>query len=165
MRFHSAVILTMALGAAVPDPAAAQHLTAPDRRQVEAELVEFMQAVASAMRSADAEQILSLYGRPDVFVNIEDGEVVPYERMAAEVREFTARVSGIDVRWVGEPRFVILDRDAAVIYGFHHFAGAEGFPAHTGVWTGVVQRIEGRWRIVHAHGSDASPQAAPSSPP
>lgn len=149
-------VIAMAIVLAASPPATGQPLSAEEREAIEQELATFMRSVEAAMRSANADQILDLYGRPDVFVNIEDGRIVPYERMAAAVREFTTRVSDIEVRWVGTPRYVILNRDAAVLYGFHHFAGAGGQPAHTGVWTGVLQRIDGRWRIVHAHGSDAA---------
>jgi hypothetical protein len=134
--------------------AGAQELTSSHRAALADSLQQFAQRVERAMQRANADSILALYGRPAEFVNIEEGEAESFERMAADIREFTRNVSASPVRWVGRPVIVILSVDAAILYGTHRFEGAAGIPAHTGIWTGVLQRINGQWRIVHSHSSD-----------
>jgi hypothetical protein len=122
-------------------------------------ITDVMYEMERALQRIDADSILSFYARTDEFVNIESGEIVPWARMAEQVRAYARRVTVNDVNWVSRPTVVVLNRDAAVVYGMHRFGGGGGFPAHIGLWTGVLQRIAGRWRIVHAHGSEAKPSA------
>ena len=134
--------------------AGAQQPTTRDTRAMEDTLQQFAIRVERAMQLANADSILTLYGRPDVFVNIEDGEPVPHARMEQEIRDYASDVASSPVRWLERPVVIVLNRDAAVLYGRHRFEGLPGIPAHTGIWTAVLQRIDGQWRIVHAHGSD-----------
>jgi ketosteroid isomerase-like protein len=115
--------------------------------------------MADLLRRRDAEGALSLYGDTARFVHVENGEVIPWERLSTMMRTYLATVDSNPVSIVGNPVVLVLNRTAAVVYLTHRFGGARG---HDGVWTGVLRRESEGWKIVHSHSSDRRPDTVPS---
>ena len=54
----------------------------------------------------------------------------------------------------GEPAVRVLGPDAAVLWGTYVVRGSAGLRVHT---TLVYARVDGEWKIVHGHSTDAPP--------
>jgi ketosteroid isomerase-like protein len=70
------------------------------------------------------------------------------------MRTYFATNTTNPVRVIGEPGVTLIDRNAAVVYVTHTTEGRADRAAHEGVWTGVLRREPGGWKIVHSHSSD-----------
>lgn len=117
--------------------------------------------MAEGLRRMDAPGVLALYGNPEQFVHIEDGQAIPWPRLSSMIREYFSTATSNPVEIVGRPGVVLLDRNHAVLY-VHHRIGSEGNrPGHEGMWTGVLRREPAGWKIVHSHSSDRTAPAAP----
>ena len=165
MRWRLAVGLSVGSAASLP----AQQLTRVEERALADTLVRFGREMVAAVRARNIERTLSFYGRPREFVQIENGVRVGWPELERRMREFMGAVKENRLEWIGDPSVLILGRDAAVLVGRHAFSGidAQGrpIPAHCGEWTGVLQRIDGAWRVVHSHSSDAAPNASSAPRP
>jgi hypothetical protein len=95
----------------------------------------------------------------------ENGAFYPTrDSLLSVIRQFPAMYTAIEVAWDGEPRVTVLGTDAVVFSsGFRETlqpkTGA-ATKAH-GIWTGVYQRVNGRWSIVQAHESYVPDEPAP----
>src|SRR5262249_18708866 len=105
-------------------------------------------------RKLDANAVLSAYGRHEEYVHIEDGREIPWAQFSEGIRQYLETVKQNDIRWIGEPKVLIIGRDAAVVYGAHRFNDPTGQHSHSGEWSGVFQKIDGQWMLVHSHSSD-----------
>lgn len=119
------------------------------------DLEELVQKVLRDLRNRDADAALAIYGRQEEYVHIDNGRVVPWAQLEPQVRQYLANAKKNELYWVGTPNILRLGRDAAVVYGTHRFEGDGSRESHQGEWTGVFQRIEGQWKLVHSHSSDA----------
>jgi ketosteroid isomerase-like protein len=113
--------------------------------------------MAELLRVRDADGVIALYGDTARFVHVDNGEIVPWSRLAPMMRTFFATARENPITVVGEPGVVVMGRDHAVVVVVHR-AQRQGEAPHEGVWTGVLHRDGGKWRIVHSHSSDR-PQA------
>jgi ketosteroid isomerase-like protein len=118
------------------------------------DLQEQVQRVLRDLRNRDAEAALGIYGRRAEYVHIDNGKVVPWAQLEPQVRQYLANVKKNELYWVGTPKILKLEPNAAVVYGTHRFEGDGTRESHRGEWTGVFQRINGRWKLVHSHSSD-----------
>jgi hypothetical protein len=157
IRLFILATLTLAAGCSVGRNATSISLKAAH----EAALADSLRGHANMMferaRALDIEGTLALYGRPDEFVHVDGGRLVDWPTLEAAIRATFARLTNNSISWLGPPRVIVLNRDAAVIVGVHRFAGGAGQAAHDGVWTGVLERTTAGWRIVHSHSTDAPP--------
>lgn len=126
------------------------------RRQKENfdDLKEQVQQILRDLRNRDADAALRMYGRRAEYVHIDNGKVVSWAQLEPQVRKFLANVRKNELYWVGTPKIIKLGTHAAVVYGMHRFSGDGTREPHQGEWTGVFQRINGRWKLVHSHSSD-----------
>jgi len=133
-----------------------QDLSAERRQALADSLADQVLEMLQQLRNRDADAVLAAYGRPDEFVHIDNGNVVPWLELEREVRAYLQSVESNELYWEGTPSVVVLDANAAVVYGTHSFHHNEGGTreAHQGEWTGVFQRIDGQWKLVHSHSSD-----------
>lgn len=142
----------------------AQQLTPVEERALSDTLVRFGREMVAAVSARDIERTISFYGRAGQFAHIENGVRVAWPQLERQMREFMGAVKENRLEWIGDPSVLILGRDAAVLVGRHAFSGVDGqgrpIPAHCGEWTGVLQRIDGAWRLVHSHSSDTPPSAS-----
>ena len=68
-----------------------------------------------------------------------------------------ALAAAADTEWGmdwGEPAVRVLGPDAAVLWGTYTVRGSAGVRTHT---TLVYARVDGEWKIVHGHSTDAEP--------
>jgi ketosteroid isomerase-like protein len=156
--------LALALIAAGPVALQAQQLSPPHEPGLADTLVQFARDMVAAVRARDVARTVSFYGRPGEFVHIENGQVVRWRDLEQQMRSFMGSIKENRLEWVGAPRVLVLSRDAAVVFGRHSFSGIDGrgkaIRPHDGEWTGVLQRIGGRWKVVHSHSSDADQETA-----
>jgi hypothetical protein len=160
---HTAFVVALALSFSAT--ARAQDLTATHARALEDSLREFGVRMKDLLRARDTERVIALYGRPDTFVHLENGHIMTWPALESAMRTYFSSVRENDVDIVGAPVVQLLDRNHAVLYMTHRFtpsAGYAGRGGHEGVWTGVLERLDGKWRIVHSHSSDnPAPRASP----
>jgi hypothetical protein len=87
------------------------------------------------------------------------------DSLLSAVGHSTTMFTSLGLAWDGAPRITVLSPDAAVFSGTFHEAAqpASGGPAMNlhGIWTGVYQRVNGRWSIVQAHESWTPDQPEP----
>jgi len=153
MRNIPVLIAVVCLAAiAGAQPPAAQEATL-------AELRRHAQAMLATLRALDVDGALALYDQSPTFRHVDNGKVTAWPELERQMRQFLTTAKENHLRWEGEPTIILLGNDAAVVFGLHQFSGvtADGtvIPPHTGVWTGVLRRIGGKWKIVHSHSSDA----------
>ena len=137
---------------------AQSRLPAAHERALTDTLAGFVRRMGELLARRDADGATALYGRPQTLVHIENGVIIPWRELEPQMRQYLTTVSSNPVSIVGDPRVIVLGRDVAVVWAVHRFAGNATVPRHDGVWTAVLERREGRWRIVHSHGSDVPAQ-------
>jgi hypothetical protein len=155
---RAAILLGLA-GASPSSPALAQA-PVPARRAsgpLADSLRAFAHHMAALLRSRDAEGTLGLYGDTSAFVHVDNGRIIAWPELSANVRRYFSTASSNPVSVVGEPGVTVADADNAVLYVTHRFDSTGARPAHGGVWTGMLHRFPQGWRIVHSHSSDRSP--------
>jgi hypothetical protein len=120
-------------------------------QEVRAQADSFVAAIHQLNAQPYLDQLASneFYGENGAFYPTRDS-------LLSAVGHFTSMFKGIEVTWEGDPRITVLGPDAAVFsVAFREVnqptVGA-AMKAH-GVWTGVYQRVNGRWGIVQAHES------------
>jgi len=109
------------------------------------------------LRDRRANAVIALYGDTTHFVHVENGTVIPWSQLAPMVRTFLTTAKSNPVTAVGEPGVLMIDRNTAIVWAPHRFEASEGRPGHEGVWTGVLVRGRGGWKVVHSHSSDRRP--------
>ena len=114
----------------------------------------FAHRMAAVLRARDADGALGLYGDTLGFVHVDNGRIIRWPELSASVRRYLSTTTTNPIFVVGEPGVTIGDEDNAVVYVTHDFGPPAGGPAHRGVWTGVLHRFPGGWRIIHSHSSD-----------
>ena len=107
-----------------------------------------------SLRARNADAVIALYGDTTHFVHVENGVTIPWAQLARSMRTFFATATSNRVRVIGEPDVAIIDRNAAVVVVTHTTDVQTGRAVHEGVWTGVLRRESGGWRIIHSHSSD-----------
>jgi ketosteroid isomerase-like protein len=110
--------------------------------------------MAALLRARNTDAVIRLYGDTARFVHIENGDIIPWSRLSAMMRQYFATVKENPVSAVGEPGVLVIDRNTAVVWVVHRMGATDRGPAHEGTWSGVLRRIDGAWRIVHSHSSD-----------
>lgn len=145
--------------------APAQHAASPLRTS--GALADSLRTYAATMgamfHARDAEGVVRLYGDTSVYVHINNGSVGSWAQTAGNLRASAKAGSGPSpVTFTGDPKVVILDDNAAVVYYNLHIDAVGGGPAQDGMWTGVLRREPDGWKIVHSH---ASTHAAPPKDP
>lgn len=79
-----------------------------------------------------------------------------HDSLMAAVHAFPQMFRSMDLKWDGKPTITVLGPDAAVATGkfVQNVVDTSG-AAFTinGIWTGVLQRSNGKWTIVQAHES------------
>jgi hypothetical protein len=108
----------------------------------------------ATLRRMDAPGLAAMYGRTETFVHADNGKEIPWSLLEPQMRQYLAAATENDVRWLRPPKVLVLGENAAVIWGVHRVR-SDG-DSHDGVWTGVLERIGGEWRIVHSHSSDVA---------
>ena len=131
----------------------AQRATGPQADNARA----FAVRMVSLLRARDAAAVVALYGDTTHYVHVENGVVIPWSQLSQMMRTYLATATSNPLRIIGEPGVTVIDANTAVVYVTHHFDPLEGRPAHDGVWTGVLHRDGGAWKVVHSHSSDRSP--------
>lgn len=130
----------------------------PSPVRADGPLADSLRAAAHQMvdllRNRDAGGVIALYGDTLHFVHVEDGNIIPWSRLAAMMRSYLDSVTSNPLSVVGEPGVTIIDADNAVLYVTHRFEGGQDRESHVGVWTGVLHRFADGWKIVHSHSSD-----------
>jgi hypothetical protein len=92
---------------------------------------------------------------------------VPYptrDSLLSATAHFPQMYTALDITWEGEPRITVLGPDAAVFsVAFREVAQSTTGAAVKvhGLWTGVYQRVNGKWGIVQAHESFVTDESAP----
>ena len=130
------------------------ELSAAHRAALGDSLAALAEQMLARARAMDVEGTVASYsGRPD-FTHVDNGVLLEWPDLEAGVRSSFAEMEANDIRWVEPPRILLLDENVAVIVGLHRFGGGGSIAAHDGLWTGVLERIEGTWKIVHSHSSD-----------
>lgn len=138
--------------------------TADAQRQAVAQEVRGLgDSLVAHLRRLDAETYLAQLADNDGYA--ENGVFYPTrDSLLSAVGHFPKMFTSLDVGWDGVPRITVLGPDAAVFSGrFHEAAQPVTGPAMKlhGVWTGVYQRVSGRWSIVQAHESWVPDQPEP----
>lgn len=136
-----------------------RDLTADRRAALRDSIAAFSEAMFATARERDVEGILALYSGGPHFTHVDNGVVVDWPTLEVGIRNTFEQLAENEIRWVEPPRVALLDADVAVVVGRHRFEGGAGIPPHDGVWTGVLQRIEGSWKIVNTHSSDVPVQS------
>jgi len=161
MRALPSLILCLFLaarGTALP----AQQPTTNGPVRASGPLADTLRAFATDMvarlRALDANGVIRLYGDTTRFVHVDNGVVIPWGELSRMMRTFFATAKSNPVEVVGEPDVMLIDRNTAVVYATHRFAGTAEIPAHQGVWTGVLRRGADGWRVEHSHSSDRPPK-------
>jgi hypothetical protein len=155
MKASTTALALILMACAPPPRTEAPYLSAAQRAALGDSLQHFAERMFELARARDLEGTLGLYGRRESFVHIDDGRPIEWPTLEAGMRRTFAQLPRNDIRWVEPPRIIVLGRDAAVVVGLHRFGGGAGVPAHDGMWTGVLERIGGAWKIVHSHSTDA----------
>lgn len=162
-RWICSVAIALALFSVTPALTAQQPAAAPGPRRAEGPLADslrlFALHMAELLRARDADAVAALYGDTLDFVHIDNGHLVPWSQMAPMMRNYLRTASANPIYVVGEPGVTVLDPNTAVVYIVHRIESHAGQPGHEGVWTGVLRRQRGGWKIVHSHSSDR--EAAP----
>lgn len=126
-------------------------------------------AVADTLRQ-ETDAFIAAFNRmdPTVFVDqvaniesfAESGTLYPSrDSLTSQVRGFVAGIRGLDVGWE-QVHVTVLAADAGVVSGTFHENVVDKAGKTTklhGAWTGVYQRRDGKWGIVQAHESYATP--------
>lgn len=147
-------ILTLTLIFSVSE-LAGQTVSEHERQAIMDEVQNIAIEMLRHLRNRDAASVLSIYGRPDRFVHVDNGIVIPWVDLEPQVRTYLKNADRNEIYWLETPTVVVLSPDAVVVYGTHRFeSDSTGEHPHVGEWTGVFQLIDERWRLVHSHSSD-----------
>jgi hypothetical protein len=127
-------------------------------QEVRAQAESFVAALRQLNGQPYADQLASneFYG--------ENG--VPYptrDSLLSATAHFPRLYKSLDIIWDGEPRITVLGPDAAVFsVAFHEVAQptAGAVLKLHGLWTGVYQRVNGKWGIVQGHESYVPDESA-----
>ena len=149
------VVLTAIMAVAAPQACQARQAEVPGATGPVADSIRsFAFRMVGLLRARDTEGVLALYGDRSTFVHVEDGVARTWPELERGIRQYFARVTENPISVVGKPGVVLLGPDAAVLYVVHRLEDRPGAPGHEGIWTGVLRREGGDWRIVHSHSSD-----------
>jgi len=158
MKAAARLGFAVVIGFLPPMAAASAQTSGPPAARAVSPLADSLRALAFRMvdmlRNRDATGTIALYGDPAHFVHIDNGNVIPWSQLSVMMTSYLATAKSNPVSVIGEPGVTIIDRSNAVVYVTHHVDANEGRQAHDGVWTGVLHRFAGGWRIVHSHSSD-----------
>jgi ketosteroid isomerase-like protein len=168
MRARAVLSLCAAVGAVPASAAGAQQPPAAYAApRASGPLADSLRAfaidMAALLRARDVDAVVGLYGDTTHFVHVEEGTVIPWSQLSRTMRTYFATATTNPVTVVGEPGVTLVDRNTAVVYVTHRSDASAGRPAHDGVWTGVLRRGSGGWKIVHSHSSDRPPAGPPRS--
>ena len=132
-----------------------QQITEPQQREIKEDLQNKALAMLASLREKDADAALANYGRQDEFVHIDNGNSVPWDTLERLVRDYLQTTISNEIYWVGTPNVLVVNSGAAVVYGRHKISGTgTSVDSHEGEWSGVFQKIDGSWHLVHSHSSD-----------
>jgi uncharacterized protein (TIGR02246 family) len=163
------MIRTMLTAAVVLLAACSSGADSTDNAQPEDELTHLTRhahAMLAAIRDRDFDRVASFYDTDGSFVHFENGAQSSWPVLASQIRQFFDAAATIQLHWVGEPHIELLGPDAALVRGVHSFEGTlrDGtvMPSHTGVWSGILRRIDGQWKLIHSHSSEHHGDAQPA---
>jgi pimeloyl-ACP methyl ester carboxylesterase len=99
------------------------------------------------------------YDQSAHFTDVEQGRIKDWLSHRSDIRGFFARATSFKAGWTQPPRLLQLSADAALIVGYARFEFTlDGIARESGsTVTYVVRRVDGAWKIVHAHGSATPP--------
>jgi ketosteroid isomerase-like protein len=118
--------------------------------QVEAQIKQMLNQAAADWTANNLDGFMDSYANsPQLRFAHPKGITLGYdtvkERYANSIAKSDLSFSDLDV--------TVLSPDAAVAFGRFHNQGKDGSYA-TGLFTLMVRKIEGRWKIIHDHSSD-----------
>lgn len=121
-----------------------------DKSRAEAEITAMMNQAAADWTANDLDGFMKSYWRsPETRFAHPKGITMGYDTVAAgyakSIEKSDLTFSDLDV--------MVMSPDAAVVFGRFHNHGKDGGYA-TGLYTLVVKKIDGSWKIVHDHSSD-----------
>jgi len=165
----SSAVAALGLCSIALHAAPAQHATSVSQGPLRTSgaLVDSLRAYATTMgtmfHARDAEGVVRLYGDSSIYVHINNGSVGSWAQTARNLRGSAAAGGGPSpLTFTGEPKVIVLDDNAAVVYYDLHIDAIGGGSAQDGVWTGVLRREPDGWKIIHSHASThAAPPRAP----
>jgi ketosteroid isomerase-like protein len=137
--------------------AQASRRDAREGRALSDSLRGFVLRMGDLLRARNAAEVIALYGDTTRFVHVENGTLMPWAQLAPLMRTFFAAAKSNPLTILGEPGVTVIDRNTAVVWAAHRFDASEGRPTHEGVWSAVLRRSAGGWKIVHSHSSDRRP--------
>ena len=155
---HRSIILLLMLALVPATGRPGQQVSEQQRQEITVALQEVVLGMLSSLRQRNAAAALDMYGRHQEFVHIDNGNIVRWQQLESQMRDYLQNAQSNEIYWTGRPNVLVLNEDAAIVYGRHTMRSSDtSQDAHEGEWSGVFQRIDGKWRIVHSHSSDAPP--------
>lgn len=143
-----AALSLLALAACQP-----AELSTSQRAAVAAQVTAVMDTAMAGINRLDPQPFLTLLEGNKVYA--ENGMIFPtHDSLVAQVQSIPTMFQSVDLRWTSNPEITVLGKDAAVLTS--RFAESVVDSAGTaitltGIWTGVLQRKDGKWAIVQAH--------------
>ena len=138
------------LGCSTAKPSGDTTMTAQDQARAQAQVKAMLHQAADDWTANDLDGFMRSYlDSPSLRFAHPKGITLGYdtvkERYAKSIAKSDLTFSDLDV--------MVLAPDAAVAFGRFHNHGKDGSYA-TGLFTLVVRKIDGQWKIVHDHSSD-----------
>jgi len=154
--------ITLALLATSLTLGACQHSAAlrTDDATIEHEIVTTLNRQAEAWNANDLDAWMAPYHRADDLrfahpKGITLGWDTVREGYSRSITASSLEFSNLDV--------TVLAPDAAMVFGQFHNRTTEG-EYRTGLFTLLMRRIDGQWKVVHDHSSDLPADTPPPSP-
>jgi uncharacterized protein (TIGR02246 family) len=122
-----------------------------DRQAASAAVAEHLTDLAESMEARDAERVMSHFTRDSAFLVVTDGMVYPsFDSLYADVRRGYGMFSEVEMEWTSLDVAILSDGVAAVTASYEQRTMMnDGNPRNmNGMWTGVLVRTDGMWRIV-----------------
>ena len=139
------------------------ELTDAERAALADSVRQFANEMVETIDGHDVDGFIGYHLRSPDFAWASRGEITPLDSHDASMKEYFPGV-GKNVQFkLGDSRVRVLGRNAAVATSFIHSTdiGEDG-EATSGheVWSIVVQRIDGEWKVVQVHESYPPPPAS-----
>ena len=153
-------VLSLAVGLAGCSASTDAELTDAERSALADSIGQFANEMVEAVDRHDVDGFIGYHVDGPNFAWASRGAVTPLESHRESMTEYFPGV-GKGVHFtLGESRVHVLSRDAAVATSFIHSTNigenGETIGGHE-VWSIVVERIDGEWRVVQVHESYPPP--------
>ncbi len=139
------------------------ELTDAERAALADSVRQFANEMVETIDRHDVDGFIAYHLRSPDFAWASRGAITPLDSHDVSMKEYFPGV-GKNVHFkLGDSRVRVLSRDAAVATSIIHSTNigedGEATSAHE-VWSIVVQRIDGEWKVVQAHESYPPPPAS-----